>query len=1176
MHRSKHSYLDLSVLAEPRRYMLSSDAAILFGPAFDRVLWANAVGSRFFGGKHIGDLLEATISPSHPIVRQIAEAALEVDRGETLVRGFRFPQGDKRVFLQGEISRIAIAENEEAVLFACAGPEAGRERDVTALAEQAVDALTDFAEAAAVLDGDGQALAASGSFAAFGIAETDLRALVESAAKEADRLVKRSLTTPSDKGGEDTMLAAGVARIADDPARFLLVLAGAGERAISAPAKTEMEGEGEQPITPPPREAREETDLSDQKIHDPSPRPEQEPEPDLADNDMALDAAEPGGVPDKPDRHKNDAERPGEDDASLVDRWYFAEENGRAENARTDGAPADIDKPSTEAGRKPVRFAFSVDENQILRSVSPELAETVGAEAADIVGKKWQDIAAELSIDENCEINRLLEKADTWSGKSVLWPVAGTDMVVPVDLAALPAFNRERQFEGFRGFGIIRVADAVIDSKATGLKLAGAAPPTPGAAGAATGEEGEEKWDALPGGGRMAPSAEGKAKNEEDVPMRTSWRPDADEGDGAERDAQLPLSPVEDEAAPASPAENSNIVELASRRERDASRETPPADEDVPTGISQTSEDKTPEDTTPEDSQQSDEQAEPEGTSGLTQRERRNFSEISRSLSGREADGADRSGSAPEDETKGDAGSEAEAASGAPYAAGRAANDTTPTAGETIKAAKTTDDAGERRDDVLALLPYPVLIYRSGETLYANPELLKKTGYESVAALDAAGGVDALLGASELDFEEDRTGAKLTRRDGTAIPIRLHLKRVYWQGAAALCLSFEEEAALPGGGKAALDMVRISDLENILDTAADGIIVIDEAGEIESINASGEALFNRSADELTGTGFADLFAEESRETIRAYLQNLRDPGFSGILNQGREAIGQEAGGGMIPLFVTIGRVGTHSRYCAVLRDLTEWKKTEEDLVQAKRKAETASEQKSAFLSRMSHEIREPLNAIIGFSDVMIEERFGPIDNVRYMGYLKDINRSGLHMLDLVNDLLDISKIEAGKLELSHEAVDLNQLAAETVALLQPQANNHRIIIRTSLSRAVPPVVADTRSIRQILLNLVSNAIRHSPRNSQVIVSTTYEENGEVGLRIRDTGRGMSESEVKRALEPFSQLGDAARDKQGSSGLGLPLTKALVEANRAYFELDSKPGEGTIAHIQFPSQRVLAG
>jgi signal transduction histidine kinase len=305
------------------------------------------------------------------------------------------------------------------------------------------------------------------------------------------------------------------------------------------------------------------------------------------------------------------------------------------------------------------------------------------------------------------------------------------------------------------------------------------------------------------------------------------------------------------------------------------------------------------------------------------------------------------------------------------------------------------------------------------------------------------------------------------------------------------------------------------------------------------------------------------------------MRELKEPGVAGLINNGREVIGLHAKGGLIPLFVTLGRMGNEEKFCAVLRDMTPWKKAEEELVSARRAAETASEQKSDFLARVSHEIRTPLNAIIGFSDVMIEERFGPIGNERYRGYLRDINRSGVHVLDLINDLLDISKIEAGKMELSYEAVDLNQLVAETVALLQPQANGERIIIRTSLSRAVPRVVADARSIRQIILNLVSNAIKFTPANGQVIISTVYEGNGEVVMRVRDTGRGMSDREIEQAMKPFHQINVMDEKRGQGTGLGLPLTKALVEANRAYFDLESTPGEGTIAHVHFPTQRVLA-
>ena len=159
--------------------------------------------------------------------------------------------------------------------------------------------------------------------------------------------------------------------------------------------------------------------------------------------------------------------------------------------------------------------------------------------------------------------------------------------------------------------------------------------------------------------------------------------------------------------------------------------------------------------------------------------------------------------------------------------------------------------------------------------------------------------------------------------------------------------------------------------------------------------------------------------------------------------------------------------------------------------------------------------------------------------------------------------------------MNFEGINLNDIVTEAVAMLQPHANSNRIIIRTSLSRSVPKVVADLRSIRQVVLNLVTNAIKFSPSNSQVIVSTVYESSGEVALRIRDTGTGMSENEIEEAMKPYNQLNNVAEKSNEGTGLGLPLTKALIEANRAYFDLESEPGKGTIAHVQFPIQRVLA-
>src|SRR5262249_42201695 len=160
----------------------------------------------------------------------------------------------------------------------------------------------------------------------------------------------------------------------------------------------------------------------------------------------------------------------------------------------------------------------------------------------------------------------------------------------------------------------------------------------------------------------------------------------------------------------------------------------------------------------------------------------------------------------------------------------------------------------------------------------------------------------------------------------------------------------------------------------------------------------------------------------------------------------------------------------------------------------------------------------------------------PVGNDRYRQYLKDIHASGAHLVSLLNDLLDLSKIEAGKLDLTFAAIDLNEVTQQCVALMQQQANRERVIIRTSLAPSLPAVVADARSVRQIVLNLLSNSIKFTGAGGQVIVSTAQSDSGEPVLRVRDTGTGMSEQEIAIALEPFRQLATAQRE--GGTGLGL--------------------------------------
>lgn len=490
-------------------------------------------------------------------------------------------------------------------------------------------------------------------------------------------------------------------------------------------------------------------------------------------------------------------------------------------------------------------------------------------------------------------------------------------------------------------------------------------------------------------------------------------------------------------------------------------------------------------------------------------------------------------------------------------------------------------------------LPVAVLIHVGDALIHANPEFMRLTGYQSLDALREVGGIEALL--QRRDLEEKAAGSgtmMLVKADDTLTPVTARLQSVRWEDANALMLALmpvEGKEDVRGESnraearpermveKVAKLQVEVEELRSILETATDGVVVIGTEGDIRSMNRSASALFNYDEQETRGKPFVMLFAHESQKAVLDYLNGLSGHGVASVLNDGREVIGREAGGGFVPLFMTMGRLTSSNGYCAVIRDITQWKRTEEELRNAKGAAETANAHKTDFLARVSHEIRTPLNAIIGFSDMMAGERFGPIGHPRYIEYANDIGRSGRHVLDIVNDLLDISKIEAGEMDLDFAAVGLNEAISEAVALVQPQANGQRVIIRTALSHSVPDVVADLRSIKQIALNILSNAIRFTPSGGQIVVSTSYEANGSVVLRVRDTGIGMTRAELDHAMKPFRQVSSTqSRHRGDGTGLGLPLTKAMVDANRATFSINSAPNEGTLVEITFPSQRVLAG
>ena len=497
------------------------------------------------------------------------------------------------------------------------------------------------------------------------------------------------------------------------------------------------------------------------------------------------------------------------------------------------------------------------------------------------------------------------------------------------------------------------------------------------------------------------------------------------------------------------------------------------------------------------------------------------------------------------------------------------------------RAAIASDAQVEALRALVQAMPVAALVSQEGVAAHANNAFLALSRHAGFG--DVAGQRLGLL------FPETALSACFSGKGvlagarGVRTPVELICAPVPWTGGEALLILALRDATAEVAARSAhledelaASAAREAELRGVLDTATDGVVLLDAHGRILSVNRSAEALFGYEQNQLVGESLTRLLAPESHAAAQDYLDSLRAGGVASLLNDGREVIGRVRQGGDCRLFMTLGKVGGggNPRYCAVLRDVTAWKKTESELIESKRRAEAANAQKSDFLARMSHEVRTPLGAMIGFAELMLEERFGPIQNPRYREYVRDIHESGQYVISLVNDLLDLARIEAGKMELSFASVDLNAVLNSCVTLMQPQANKAHIVLRSSLEAKLPPVVADERSMRQITLNVLGNALKFTDAGGQVILSSTRTPAGEVVIRVRDTGIGMSEQEVVEALKPFRRL--AHGRKTPGTGLGLPLTAALVEANRGALRISSTPGEGTLVDIVLPPSRVLAG
>ena len=967
---------------------------------------------------------------------------------------------------------------------------------------------------------------------------------------------------------------------------------------------------------------------------------------------------------------------------------------------------------SPQPRRGNVRFMWRSDGDGKLQTVDDALCEALGCDNGALTGESWDELIDSLPLEPSAPLRLSLARRDTWSRIEVLWPFTGSSRAAPVTLGGLPSFDRNGRFDGYSGFGVIHLDDAVERpvrivnrNDGSGDKEGAAGSAEPELSGSQSGFAAVEPpasignvvslraWqsDNKPArdDGPLRPVAPGAIESaapalKDDAGGQGNTDTGNTDTGKAGMGAANTEGPPGDQAAAFKPlhlnvpkADPDGSIQL-SETERDAFREIArtlgartrekdsvekkdnagkkhglveqdaaadplrAADEIVSATRSPDSTAVSPPEFSAPKGQPADRDAPSSAAAGANLAGvaaaiaaaavmAKNMAgkntvveqaETDKAPAGTNAAGADatsengRSHTAvpvfekpqsasvvprtgPERTGPGSTGDELAAAAGASRSgiAGKQISDLVAEVRNTQKLLSGDDDAQSapvkeheflRDRQAAALLDRigpGVLALQDGAAVYVNQPLLDVLQYKSFEQFQATGGLHKMFrGRDPESLAREAAGGAIpvVTRTGDILAMDGKSHAASWNGKPASLLTLqpsqmlEREAKLRG---LELDIRKreseIRELHSILDTATDGVALLDDEGRILSLNGSGQALFGYDQNEVVGDTLTVLLARESHAQVMDYFNGLKSNGVRNVLNDGREVQGRASKGGLIPLFMTIGCInaGPEQRFCAVLRDVTQWKKAERELNESRHEAERTSSLKSEFLAKISHEVRTPLNAILGFAEVIMDERFGPVENERYKDYLKDIHASGTHVLSLINDLLDLSKIEAGKLELDFGSVDVSKVVNECVSIMQSHALRERVIMRLSLAPRLPNIVADERSLRQIVLNILSNAVKFNEAGGQVIVSTALTDSGSAVIRVRDTGIGMSEKDIELALEPFRQIATSRRS--GGTGLGLPLTKALVEANRAAFSIKSKKDEGTLVEITFPQTRVLA-
>ncbi|MBI3711286.1 MAG: PAS domain S-box protein [Proteobacteria bacterium] len=484
----------------------------------------------------------------------------------------------------------------------------------------------------------------------------------------------------------------------------------------------------------------------------------------------------------------------------------------------------------------------------------------------------------------------------------------------------------------------------------------------------------------------------------------------------------------------------------------------------------------------------------------------------------------------------------------------------------------------------------PIGIYRSsvdGRQLRANPALVRLNGYASEAELLSS--VRDIATEWYVDPNRRAEFKRLLERDGQVVEFESEIYR--HKGRERIWISEDAKLVRDANGApsyyegtvrditAQRQALRLAEerrriIETVIEAVPARIVVKDRDLRYTLVNRRQAAWQGRRPEEVVGKTLAEIRGEAFAVPFHESEAKMFETGRTQLPFEETlvDAHGNSATTmtSKVPILDENGRVA----YIVVIAiDITERKQIEIDLLKAKTEAEHANRAKSEFLANMSHELRTPLNAIIGFSEIIRDQLLGQEAADKYADYAGDIHRSGQHLLDVINDILDMSKIEAGHYELADENIDPAAVVEACLTMVHGRASAGQVDIRNLIDADAPIVCGDRRAFKQVILNLLSNAVKFTRPGGKVTISTEIERGGSFALSIADTGIGISAKDIERIFEPFQQADPNITREFDGTGLGLSISRRLMELHGGQLSLNSEVAVGTVATVRFPASRV---